>query len=462
MSEIADSTLSYVDSPSGGPRLVTGPYLVLAMEAMRPFAPSERWFLDGTDSVVIGRAKRRGHEREASSAGVSLRIDVPDGWMSGSHAKLSRDGSRWLLSDDGSKNGTFVAGKRVTSHVLQDGDQFAAGNTMFLFHAEGKRAVSAPADAMVDGSAGDLSSLATLNPDLARDFEALRRVARSNVPVIAFGESGSGKEVIARALHDLSGRSGAFTAINCGALPENLIESELFGYRKGAFSGATEDRKGLIRAADNGTLFLDEIAELPEGSQTKLLRVLQERVVVPIGGTQPVRVDIRVVAATHQDLPQRIADKRFRQDLYARLSGFEFTLPPLRDRREDIGFICAALLKRVGADPGLQFERPAARQLFHYDWPLNVRELDQALNAALALADGAAVGLEHLPRPVRDADAQLSGASDSDEALKRDVIAAMERHAGNISAIARDLGKARVQIRRWCKRFGIDPASYRR
>jgi len=459
LTDKTDSTFSFIDSGSGDPRTVTGPYLVLAMEAMRPMAASSRWFLDEFSGVEIGRAKRRGQHTNAGSGVVSLRIDVPDGWMSSSHASLRRTASRWILEDD-SKNGTFLGGERIKEHVLQDGDQFVVGNTVFLFYASGSREASDPVRVDMDGG-GELSPLSTLNPELAQDFEALRRVARSLVPIIVFGESGSGKEVVARAIHDMSRRSGEFMAINCGALPQNLIESELFGYRKGAFSGATEDRVGLVRAADGGTLFLDEIAELPEASQTKLLRVLQEGTVVPLGATKPVKVDLRVVAATHQDLAERIDDKRFRRDLYARLSGFEFTLPPLRDRREDLGFIAAALLKRSNAAPTQQFERSAAGQLFRYDWPLNVRELEQALSAAVALADGTPVALTHLPRAVRATSASAGESSEKDGELKREVVAAMERHSGNISAVARDMGKARVQIRRWCKRFGIEPSNFR-
>jgi len=178
------------------------------------------------------------------------------------------------------------------------------------------------------------------------------------------GHSGTGKEVLARAVHELSGRRGRFVAVNCGGLVESLVQSELFGYRRGAFSGATEDRPGVIRTANAGTLFLDEIGDMPSSSQAVLLRVLQEREVKPLGATEPIAVDIRVMSATHCDLEGLIAAGDFRADLYARLSGFEFRLPPLGERREDIGLLTARLLER--AVPGVQLELSpdAARALF--------------------------------------------------------------------------------------------------
>ncbi len=251
--------------------------------------------------------------------------------------------------------------------------------------------------------------------------------------------------------------------LNCGALAPTIIESELFGHRKGAFSGATEARPGFVRAAEGGTLFLDEVAELPEPSQVKLLRVLQEKEVVPVGETDAVKVDVRVVAATHQDLPARVARGLFRQDLFARLAGFAVDLPPLRSRREDIGLLVAALLPRIAGDGAstIKLERATGRMLFNYTWPLNIRELEQALAAAVALADGAEIGPEHLPPAVRGEESQREPLSEGDVDLRTQLVKLLETHRGNVSAIARDLGKARVQVRRWCKRFGLNVDDYR-
>jgi transcriptional regulator with GAF, ATPase, and Fis domain len=303
----------------------------------------------------------------------------------------------------------------------------------------------------------------------------VEQVARSALPVVFSGESGTGKEILARAVHTLSGRSGAFVAVNCGALPETLVETELFGYRKGAFSGANEDRPGLVRSADQGTLFLDEIGDLPLPSQAAFLRVLQEREVLPVGGTRPIAVDVRLIAATHRDLDALVAEDRFRQDLFARISGLKVTLPPLRERREDLGLLIEALLARTGAPPdhGV-FDALAARALFRYDWPLNIRELERALAQAVVLAGDAPIGCEHLPDAVADALAPPSAddeplepeaeaaSGDEESRLREELTRLLREHRGNISAVARAKGKARMQIQRWCKRFRLDPESFRR
>jgi transcriptional regulator with GAF, ATPase, and Fis domain len=300
------------------------------------------------------------------------------------------------------------------------------------------------------------------------------QVAPSPVSVVVAGETGTGKEVIARAVHALSGRSGDFVAVNCGALPENLVESELFGHRKGAFSGAVEDRPGLIRAADRGTLFLDEIGDLPAASQAAFLRVLQEREVTPIGSTRAVPVDIRLVAATHRDLGALVDAGGFRPDLYARIAGLKIELPPLRERREDLGLIIAAILRRVAPDrlDRVGFDVEAARCLFRYGWPLNIRELEKTLQTAVVLAEDLPIATEHLPDPVRcepdvaapqdsemDDDRPLSA---EDEERKQNLIAMLQEHGGNISAVARAMGKARMQIQRWVKRYRLEPDSYRK
>src|SRR5207244_11071980 len=223
--------------------------------------------------------------------------------------------------------------------------------------------------------------IATIAPAMSSALVPLAAIARTALPAIVLGESGTGKELIARALHALSGRRGPCQAINCAAIAQTLLESELFGCRRGAFSGATEGRPGLFRAADGGTLFLDEIADLPMLAQAALLRVLQESEVLPVGATRPVHVDVRVVAAAQRDLRSLAAAGRFRPDLLARLDAFTVALPPLRERREDLGLLCAALLRRLAPDrcERLRLEPDAARALLHHAWPLNVRELELSL-----------------------------------------------------------------------------------
>ncbi|WP_159396567.1 sigma 54-interacting transcriptional regulator [Sorangium cellulosum] len=302
-------------------------------------------------------------------------------------------------------------------------------------------------------------------------------VARSAIPVLLQGETGTGKEVMARAIHALSGRAGELVAVNCGALPRELVEGELFGYRKGAFSGATEDRPGLVRSADRGTLFLDEIGDLPAPAQAALLRVLQEQEVRPVGATRPVHVDLRVIAATHRPLQRLAAAGEFRADLLARLSGYTIALPPLRDRREDLGLLLGALLERAAPERAahLQIDAGAARAMLRYRWPANVRELAQCATTAVVLAQRGTIEPGHLPEAVaRAAEGEGEGGGDQEEgaaegdlrpedgARRQELVALLGQHRGNITAVARAMGKARMQIQRWLKRYRIDPEQFRR
>jgi transcriptional regulator with GAF, ATPase, and Fis domain len=284
------------------------------------------------------------------------------------------------------------------------------------------------------------------------------------VSVVLLGESGTGKEVMARALHGLSGRAGAFMAVNCGALPSSILEAELFGYRKGAFSGSVKDNPGLIRSADHGTLFLDEIGELAPSSQVAFLRVLQEQEVLPIGESKPIKVDTRLCTATHRDLEQLVEAGGFRRDLYARLSGYTLRLPPLRERREDLGLLIAALLQRDPRSQEVTFTPDAMRTMFTYEWPLNIRELEKCLSTARVLARGGPIELRHLPEPTRAhrAEKQQTALSPDELVIRDELIAALTEHRGNVAAVSRVMGKGRMQIHRWAKRFGLVLEAFRR
>ncbi len=373
--------------------------------------------------------------------------------MSSQHACLVRDGDRFAIEDLGSRNGTRVNGARVAGRVpLAEADILQVGHTVLLYRAAVASPLRAPADA--DSRGLDATTmLATLDASLDGMAERLRRVAESKVPVLVLGETGTGKELIARAVHAASDRRGTFVAVNCGALPATLLESQLFGHVRGAFSGALSDTLGLLRSADGGTLFLDEIGDLPAQSQTALLRVLQENEVVPVGGTRPIAVDLRVVAATHRNLQDLVARGEFRSDLYARLAGYTFPIPPLRARREDIGLIVSAL----SAGRALRCTPDAGRALVRYDWPLNVRELRHALESAEALAGDEPIDLAHLPSAVARA---ASAAPIAADPVQDTLVASLARHRGNVSEVARELGTARMQVQRWMKRFGIDRRSF--
>jgi len=290
-------------------------------------------------------------------------------------------------------------------------------------------------------------------------FRLLESVAPLPVTVLVSGESGTGKELIARALH-FNGprRARPFVAVNCGALSETLLASELFGYRRHAFTGAMADKKGLFEVADGGTILLDEVGDMPASMQVQLLRVLQEGEVLPVGDTQPRRVDVRVIAATHRDLGAEVRAGRFREDLYYRLTVFPIALPPLRERREDLPLLVAHLLARTAARFGAAPRHcgPAAlARLAAYGWPGNVRELQNAVEHAMVLARGDGIEPEDLPAAVRAATPEVPRAPDgltlraAREAFERAYLTqALAAHGGNASRAARTLGISRVMLQR--------------
>ncbi len=259
--------------------------------------------------------------------------------------------------------------------------------------AERTRAATGKANGGKSG-AGDAVMLARLlgNSSTMADVRAMiKRVARSQAPVAITGESGSGKELAARAVHDCSGRrDGPFVAVNCGAIPEQLVEAEFFGYRKGAFTGADADRDGFFQTAKGGTLFLDEVADLPLAMQVKLLRAIQERSVRRVGGMNEESVDVRLISATHQNLAQCVMQGRFRQDLFYRLNVIDIRIPPLRERREDIPLLARHLLAQLA--PDLALSQAAVEKLVAYDFPGNVRELGNILERSAALAESDEIG----------------------------------------------------------------------
>ena len=240
-------------------------------------------------------------------------------------------------------------------------------------------------------------------------FAVVRKVADTEATVLITGESGTGKELVARAIHSGSSRRSApFIAVNCAAIPRDLLESELFGHVKGAFTGAIRDKEGKFQLAEGGTIFLDEVGDLPVELQPKLLRVLQERVVEPIGGTSPQKIDLRVVAATNADLEKWIAEGKFREDLYYRLCVIPIQLPPLRERLEDIPLLVRYFCAKFGAE-GVTFSRQALERLEMYGWPGNVRELENTVERLLIMRESDQIGVDELPAKISAADAGPEG-----------------------------------------------------
>jgi sigma-54 dependent transcriptional regulator, acetoin dehydrogenase operon transcriptional activator AcoR len=460
------STLSAIAEPARTAR--KQPLLYLLLECARPLAGGLRCSLAGVDEVRIGRGPECTRERVRIDGASVLRLAAPDPRASSAHARIVRVGARWALEDLGSKNGTFVNGSAEKRRLLTDGDVIETGETLWLFREHPISEEDGPGDLDTANLSGVPAGLRTLAPELEARFAALSQVARSQVSILVRGATGTGKELVARAVHERSQRPGRLVAVNCGAIPAALVESELFGSRRGAFSGATEDRPGWVRSADDGTLFLDEVGDFPAAAQPALLRVLQEREVAPVGDTRTHRVDFRAISATHRDLDTLVARGAFRADLLARLSGFVVELPSLADRREDLGLLVAAALARLPRPDGVTLSLEAARRLVRHGWPANIRELEQCLSAAAALAAGGRIELSHLPAPLRDGAASKAGdvperaeLDPADRALRDELSRLLGEHGGNLSAVARAMGKDRTQIRRWLERLGLQAARHR-
>ncbi|MDO9284503.1 MAG: PEP-CTERM-box response regulator transcription factor [Aquabacterium sp.] len=310
-----------------------------------------------------------------------------------------------------------------------------------------------------------LSGLVTRDPEMLKVCRMIEKVASSDATVLLLGESGTGKEVLAQGLHQASKRTGKFVAINCAAIPEALLESELFGYERGAFTGATKTTLGKIETAHGGTLMLDEIGDLPHPLQAKLLRFLQERKIERIGGRQEIPVDVRVVCATHQNLQSLISEQRFREDLYYRLAEIVVNIPPLRDRQGDAVLLAHAYLRRFAADQrrgNLAFTEDALSAIESYRWPGNVRELLNIVKRAVILADGGRVSASDIGLTAVTEGSHLDDAANQwdlrrvrEAAERAAVLAALSRAAGNIAKASELLGISRPTLYDLINRLSI-------
>jgi two-component system NtrC family response regulator len=312
------------------------------------------------------------------------------------------------------------------------------------------------------GSAASvLGSIITAAPEMLKVGKTIERVASADVSVMLLGASGTGKELLARAVHEKSGRKGEFIAINCAAIPENLLEAELFGYERGAFTGAIKSNVGKIELAEGGTLFLDEVGDIPLPLQVKLLRFLQERVIERIGGRQPIAVDTRIVCATHQDLESMIAAGTFREDLYYRLAEIVVKIPPLTERSGDSVLLARHFVNRFGRElnPGVSSLSPDAIDAIHaYGWPGNVRELENRIKRAVIMADGKSVTAADLdlPRASESAEILPINLRSAREAADRKAIRqAMSRADNNISSAAKLLGISRPTLYDLLKQYRL-------
>jgi len=320
---------------------------------------------------------------------------------------------------------------------------------------------------------GEFGPMLGASAVMRRVFELADRVAPTDATVLILGESGTGKDLLAQEIHNRSPRKdGPFVAVNCAALPENLIESELFGYEKGAFTGAAQQKKGKFELASGGTLFLDEIGDMNPVTQAKVLRALENRVIERLGGSQSIPVDVRVISATHRNLPAEISAGRFREDLFFRLRVVTLELPPLRAHKDDIPLLADAFLKLLGArhNRTSRLGRAALDRLMAYEWPGNIRELKNALERSMILATGEAVGVEDLPEEVRTGEpvaarargGQPGGPFDESDfrAAKRKFEVAyltrqLEEHSWNVSRTAAAVGLHRQSLQEKLRELGI-------
>ena len=454
----ATATLSTVDGPAVARDAPEAGFVLLYAANYRDLSPA---YVIRTNEVTIGRDPSRD-------------LCLPVHAVSREHACVRKDGDGFSITDSNSRNGVIVNGRKITTaRRLEQNDEVRVGDAIFKF-VETDAASFLPF--ALDGKAGPFRRASRVRGivggyqvDLAAAL--IERVAMTPLSCLVYGETGTGKEAVANELHRLSERGGPIVAVNCAAIPANLVESELFGVRRGAFSGADRDRPGLIKQAEGGTLFLDEIGELPLDAQGKLLRVLQEREVLPVGGTAPQAVDIRLVCATHRDLKDEARQNRFRGDLFARLNEQQIRLPALRERKEDIVQLVDHFCKKhVGKLVPCTFAFFTA--LIHYDWPHNVRELESAIKRAALLATAGPLDVSDLPQDIAECmqdygspafpEPRPSSPSSRTVPTESDLRDALERHAGNITALGREFNKERMQIHRWLKRYGLDPAAFRR
>jgi transcriptional regulator with PAS, ATPase and Fis domain len=388
---------------------------------------------------------------------------VKDDLVSRLHCRINRleSGDGWEIADLGSRNGTAVDGSLLKGPPvrLKEGAVICLGAYAAVF----RLATSVELAAIERDLSEPFAPVPTASPALAAISSKLAKLAPTTGEILLTGETGAGKEVYARAIHDASRREGRFVAINCAALPRELIESELFGFARGAHSEAKADKRGLIEEAEGGTLFLDEIGDMPVELQAKLLRFLQDREMTPLGSTRPRKIDVRVLAATSRTAaPSSPTAAGLRSDLAARLGAEPIRLPPLRQRIEDLGALMQHLL-------GRQFKRletMAFQALCLHNWPGNVRELSKVLETAAALAvDEDVITIEHLPATIGATPERLrytphvhSGRPPPTPAELEDLL---RRFSGNVARVAREIDRKAPLIYRWCRRYKLDPESFR-
>jgi DNA-binding NtrC family response regulator len=399
------------------------------------------WLLEVGSPTGTAPLLLRVGQRVTLGSGKGAALCVQDRAVSNLHCSVLGTEQGVVVEDLGSTNGVFVGDARVVSAVLFGaGAHFVIGRTIINVRSE------TPDDSIALEES--LPGLVGNSAPMRRLVREVRRHAKMRVPVLLHGESGTGKDVVARALHTLSRRSGHYVPLNVGALPESLADAELFGHRRGAFTGAVTSRIGAFEQAHKGTLFLDEVADLSPAVQIKLLRVVEDGQVRPVGATEPTNVEVRIVSASWVSLPERVAEGRFRADLYHRLSTVVIRLPALRDRKSDLSLLATALLARMRDDLGpKRLSSAALARLVAHDWPGNVRELMSVLYRAAVASSDLEIAAHHVDLGPVATPREKAVALTADEA--RELLA---RCGNNVSAAARSARVARSTFRSWLER----------
>jgi DNA-binding NtrC family response regulator len=440
------------------PKMVTQPTVFVSEEKDFKFLRSGRLVVvEGEDrdtELVV--------EKERVTLGRSNVCDLTlgDSSVSGVHCEVVAGPEGFLLRDLGSTNGIFMLGHRVRELYLRPGSEFQIGNNLIRFE---------PLDNMVKiplSRHDHFGAVLGRSVPMREVFALLERVSTSDLPLLLRGETGTGKELLAAAVHAYSFRKNhPFVVLDCGAVPADTIESTLFGHEKGAFTGAVDSRRGVFEEATGGTLFIDEVGDLAVGLQPKLLRAIEQQEIQRVGGVKPVKVDVRILAATHHDLLDRVDRGLFREDLYYRLSVVEVFVPPLRDRPEDVPLLVGQFLKEEMLS-GVEVGEEALLALQSHTWPGNVRELRNVLERAARLVEGRVIGIQNLQLgrppgdrfstalggnlPYKEAKARLLGQFE-----RQYLVHLMKEHEGNLSAASRQAGLARNHLRNLCRKYDI-------
>ncbi len=441
------------NKPKDGPSQV--PLLLIVGDSRGRIPPVRQRVTTFSGTLVVGRREAAKLETGQTS------LVLLDRMVSGQHLAIAPapEEGTFEITDLSSTNGTVVDGAAVESTMrLRDGAVIFVGSHVMVFRV----ATMAQVAAIQEEMAEPLGPVPTVNPAFSIVCKRIRRLAEAGQEFLLTGETGAGKEIYANAIHRVSGRSGAFVAVNCAALPRELVESELFGYARGAHSQAAMAKPGIIEQAEGGTLFLDEIGEMAPELQTKLLRFTQDRMLSPVGGVRARHIDTRIIAATSRTTgPTESGSGGLRADLAARLGAEAIRIPPLRDRIEDLG----ALAQYLMADKDKAFELSAFQSMCLYGWPGNVRELGKVVVSADALSRGAErIGFDHLPTAIA-AVPRLRSSPGRRKYRKppsaEELESLMKRFQGNMMRVARELDRKPALVYRWARRFGLPVDEFR-